>query len=79
MGMSCGSLVPRRGRHRLTCGSHNVASLRRGMLRQYSGRGLIHGVGVLTGALPTQRHLIELGGQLFSLEVRGIMQLLRCD
>lgn len=69
MGVSSGRLVTRRRRHRLTRGSHDVTGLWRGVLGEHCGRGLIHGwrLRVLTGALPTQRHLAELGRQLFSL------------
>lgn len=77
MGVSSGRLVARRRRHRLSRGSHDVASLRRGVLGQHRGRCLIHGgrLRVLTGALPTQRHLAVLGRQLFSLGGMGIMSL----
>lgn len=68
MGVSSGRLVARRRRHRLTRGSHDVTGLWRGVLGEHCGRGLIHGwrLRVLTGALPTQRHLAELGRQFFS-------------
>ena len=77
MGVSSGRLVARRRRHRLTRGSHDVAGLRRRVLGQNRGRSLIHGGGlrVLTGALPTERHLAELRCQLFSLEGIGMMSL----
>jgi len=69
MRVSSSRLVSRWRGHRLTCSSHDVAGLRRGMLRQYRGRSLKHGgrLRVLTGALPAQRHLSELGCQIFSL------------
>lgn len=77
MGVSSGRLVARRRRHRLTRGSHDVAGLRRGVLGQNRGRSLIHGgrLRVLTGALPTKRHLAELRRQLFSLGGIGMMSL----
>lgn len=77
MGVSSGRLVARRRRHRLTRGSHYVAGLRRGVLGQHCGRSLIHGgrLRVLAGALPTQRHLAELGCQLFSLGRMGMISL----
>lgn len=69
MGVSSGRLVTRRRWHWLTRGSHDIASLRRRVLGQHRGRSLIHGgrLRVLAGALPTRRHLAELGCQLFSL------------
>lgn len=73
MGVSGGRLVGRWRRHRLTRGSHDEARLRRGVLGQHCWRSLIHGgrLRVLTGALPTQRHLAELGRQLVSLGRMG--------
>lgn len=67
--MASGGLVARWGRHWLASGGHDVAGLRRGVLGQHGGRRLVHGGGlrVLAGALPTQRHLAELGSQLLSL------------
>lgn len=81
MGVSSGRLVARWRRHRLTRGSHDVAGLRRRVLGQHRRRGLVHGwrLGVLTGALPTQRHLAELGRQLFSLGGMGMMSLVGSD
>lgn len=81
MGVSSGRLVARRRRHRLTRGSHDVARLWRGVLGQDRGSSLIHGgrLRVLTGALPTQRHLAELGRQLFSLGGMGMMSLVGFD
>lgn len=69
MGVSCGRLVARRRWHGLASGGHDVAGLGRGMLGQHCRWSLIHGgrLRVLTGALPTQRHLAELRCQLFSL------------
>lgn len=63
MGVSSGRLVARWGRHRLTRSGHDVACLRRWVLGQDRRRSLIHRgrLRVLTGALPTQRHLAELG------------------
>lgn len=73
MGVSGSGLVGRRRRHRLTRGSHDEARLRRGVLGQHRWRSLIHGgrLRVLAGALPTQRHLAELGRQLVSLGRTG--------
>lgn len=81
MGVSSGGLVARWRRHRLTRGSHDVAGLRRGVLGEHRGRSLIHGwrLRVLTGALPTQRHLGELRRQLFSLGGMGMMSLVGFD
>lgn len=77
MGVSSGRLVTRRRRHRLTCGSHDVSGLGRGVLGQHCGRSLVHGwrLGVLAGALPTQRHLCEWGRKLFSLWGIGMTSL----
>lgn len=81
MGVSSGGLVTRRRWQRLTRSSHNVAGLRWGVLRQHWRSSLIHRgrLGVLTGALPTQCHLCELGCQLFSLGRMGIMPLVGYD
>lgn len=81
MGVSSGRLVTRRRRHRLTRGSHDVTGLWRGVLGEHCGRGLIHGwrLRVLTGALPTQRHLAELGRQFFSLGGIGMTSLVGFD
>lgn len=67
--MTSGGLVARRGWHRLASGGHNVAGLGRGVLGQHGRGSLVHGGGlrVLAGALPTQRHLAELGRQLLAL------------
>lgn len=75
MRVSGGGLVARRGSHGLACCGHDVARLGWGVLGQHSRRGLVHGRGlrVLTGPLPTQRHLAELGRQLFSLGGERIM------
>lgn len=72
MGVTSGRLVARWGWHRLTSGGHNVARLRR-VLGQHRWGSLIHGgrLRILAGALPTQRHLAELGSQLLSLQIMG--------
>lgn len=75
--MTSGRLVARWGWHRLTSGGHNVARLRR-VLGQHCWGSLIHGgrLRVLAGALPTQRHLAELGSHLLSLHRMGTISAL---
>lgn len=67
--MTSGGLVARWGRHWLASSGHDVAGLRRRVLGQHGGRSLVHGgrLGVLAGALSTQRHLAELRGQFVTL------------
>lgn len=75
--MTSGRLVARWGWHWLTSGGHNVARLRR-VLGQHRWGSLIHGgrLRVLAGALPTQRHLAELGSQFLSLHRMGTISTL---
>ena len=71
-----GGLVARRRGHGRPGGGHDVAGLGGRVLGEHGGgRGrLIHGwsLWVLAGALPTQGHLAELGGQLLSLRKEAV-------